>query len=159
MQKWRAAVYRAALVRHQVGGYQTNKQEAESLNRVDSGRLKQEREEQATNGGDDFLPLPDEIRRLKTMKLPDHMPKSEAELAAHPMAATLQQWFIVPLMLLFYVILKMVRDPFGDGGYKYVLTKRETDLEEHFEIRPNDVVDVTRERETRRQLREMWRRE
>ncbi len=128
---------------------QAPKSQEAAINRV-AGTADAEAEEEPI---DEFLHLPDEIRNLKTMKIPDHIPRNESQMAAHPVAAMMQQFFIVPILVLFYVIYRMVKDPFGDGGYTYRIAKRDTDIEEHYEMHPEAIAPVLADRETRRRFR------
>ena len=138
-------------LRHQVNmGVQAPKGDAANMNSVETlGKPLTD----VTDEGEQFLHIPDHIRQMKTAKLPEDLPKNEAQLTSHPMAAKLQQWFMVPVVFLAYLAYRFSFDPFNDGR-ENTRTKRQTPLEEHYDMFPAKRPQPTADRDTRRRMRE-----
>lgn len=76
--------------------------------------------------GEDSVSVPPEIQRKKTHKIPDTVPRDEATLTSVPAAASLQQWFLVPLFVLLFVVVRSVCDPFNSGELFYRRDREDT---------------------------------
>lgn len=122
----------------------------------DEGERRRRQEE------DQFVRIPEEVKRMKTLKIPDHIPRNEQQLFEVPVTSELQRWVTVPLLFFAYMTLRFLFDPFDDSqGFVTTRMHRDDTAEKHYQVNPElrPGVRAHADAERRRQLMEEFRNE
>jgi hypothetical protein len=106
---------------------------------------------------DTFFQLPESVRKMKTLKLPEGLPRSEAQMQVNPVMGQMMHWFMFPLGMIFFIVSRYTMDPFNEGETAVHPTQRKDFQQPVHKVQWGEVPEATlhdkSDAERRRQLR------
>jgi hypothetical protein len=101
-----------------------------------------------------FMPIPEDIRKMKTLSIPEGLPRNESMMANHPTTGVVQQWFAVPLFFLLFLAMRCMWNPFNDDDKAPGKIVKEDAGEEHYAMHPERRTNPHEDQDRRKRMRE-----